>query len=208
MMTIRQMNRTPIWMIVYKVISRILVFFIVGITVPVIFVNLMYIFKMNLNPKEIPDIFGIKMLSVISGSMEDYLMIGDAILIQETMEINLGDIITFWQTEDELITHRVIRIEDENGILKYITKGDNNNTEDREKVNIDKIEGKVIFRLAKIGEIVTFLKTPMGMIFLIGLPTIWIMLVHYSNQKIVHKKLERKLKRLEFDNLKNKHDKG
>lgn len=89
---------------------------------------------------------------IATGSMEPMIYPGDVILIERVGvdSIKTNDVIQF-QRGNILISHRVIDIgEDENGPY-YITKGDNNSAPDLEKVKVDKIKGKVVFVIPKIG---------------------------------------------------------
>ena len=63
--------------------------------------------------------------------------------------------------------HRVERIENENGIFKIITKGDNNTQEDTNPVYEEQIIGKVIFKIKYL-----------------GLPSVWLNKLTHSNQTI------------------------
>jgi hypothetical protein len=58
-------------------------------------------------------------------------------------DIRIGDIITFMDESEHLVTHRVVRILDINGELKFLTKGDNHVTWDP-VVAKDRVVGKVI----------------------------------------------------------------
>ena len=69
-----------------------------------------------------------------------FFQFGDIIIIKDSDDYEVGDIITYNNNNDYLITHRIISKE---GAL-FETKGDNNNTKDRNIVSKDKIEGKVI----------------------------------------------------------------
>lgn len=71
------------------------------------------------------------------------LQIGDIVITQKNDDYNIGEIITFNVNKQYLITHRIVG-KQEGG---FITKGDNNNTEDIEKVIKEDIEGKVIYNL-------------------------------------------------------------
>lgn len=64
---------------------------------------------------------------------------------KDPSQINIGDIISYKAKFIEgLVVHRIVNIsEDENGIY-YITKGDNNNSPDPQKVRFEDIHGVVI----------------------------------------------------------------
>ena len=87
-----------------------------------------------------PMIFGAKPEAVFSGSMRPEYEIGTIIYYRQVPkeEIAIGDVITF-QMGNDLVTHRVHRIEND----AYITKGDANNTEDQVSLSYSDIKGKV-----------------------------------------------------------------
>lgn len=72
---------------------------------------------------------------VLSGSMEPAFFRGDLLFLtnHEEEPIRAGEIIVFKIEGREIpIVHRVIKLhEKENGTLKFLTKGDNNNVDDR-----------------------------------------------------------------------------
>ena len=80
----------------------------------------------------------IEIYNVKTGSMEDNIHVGDYILILKKTNYKVGDIVTY-KREDYMITHRIVKIENDT----YITKGDANNTED-EAIKKDSIVGKVV----------------------------------------------------------------
>lgn len=84
--------------------------------------------------------FDMGTLLICSGSMEPELEIGDIIIIKKYDNYEIGDIVTYLDDDNILVTHRIIE-KTENG---FVLKGDNNNTKDKEIVNKDIIAGKVI----------------------------------------------------------------
>ena len=115
----------------WKIISIIIYILII----PILIINFTLIIKSFINPNETPSILGYKNYIIVSGSMEPTIMTGDSIFVKEVPqnEIKINDIISF-QDGNIITTHRIIKIEEENGIKKYTTKGDNNNIEDKEKI--------------------------------------------------------------------------
>lgn len=96
----------------------------------------------------VPSIFGYATLSVETGSMEGTINIGDLVLIKDTGEYKIGDIVTYIREGDRIpTTHRIIYYT-ENG---YITKGDSNNTKDNDEITKDMIFGEVIKIYPKAG---------------------------------------------------------
>lgn len=100
---------------------------------------------------------------VMSGSMEDGISVNDVVVAVKQSDYKVKDIVSY-KSGSMLVTHRIID-ETETG---YITKGDANNTEDGE-VAKGAIVGKVIFVIPKIGSIIYFFKTPLGMLVLFSL---------------------------------------
>ena len=66
---------------------------------------------------------------------------GDIVIVKKQESYEIGDIITYYLDENCLITHRIVE-KYENG---FITKGDDNNVNDKEIVKLDQIIGKVIY---------------------------------------------------------------
>lgn len=64
----------------------------------------------------------------------------DIVIIQKTNSYEVGDIITYNYENKYLVTHRIVKKEN-NG---FITKGDNNNSEDIENIKVENVKGKVI----------------------------------------------------------------
>lgn len=100
--------------------------------------------------------FKYKPTAIMSNSMHPIYNRGDVVIIEKsnkTMLKNLKnyDIIEYI-LDGTIVAHRVIHIEKHNeGEKLYITKGDNNNLADNQKVTEEQILGKVKFRIPKIG---------------------------------------------------------
>lgn len=138
--------------------------------------NLTIIIKGTIAPEKPPSVLGVTPMVVLSGSMsgdaEDHIEIGDLIFVgkADADELETGDVISFMDG-DVFVTHRIIEIRTgEEGGLEFITKGDANNSPDIRPVPEDKLVGKYMFRIAKVGDFALFLQTPMGMVLFIALP--------------------------------------
>lgn len=68
------------------------------------------------------------------------LDINDIIIVKKCKNYEIGDIITYNYQNKYFITHRII----EKNKNSFITKGDNNNSEDLEDIKIQNVKGKVI----------------------------------------------------------------
>ena len=77
------------------------------------------------------------MIGVGSGSMEPTIDKGDAIIIA-------------FRRGKKMIVHRIVSIEEVDGVYIYHTKGDANNSEDRINLQISDIIGTVKFKIPKI----------------------------------------------------------
>jgi signal peptidase len=111
---------------------------------------------------------------VTSGSMIPTLQVGDLLVLQRVPEdqLKVGNIIVFKDNDtyfhtDNPIVHRIIRIENVSGELRFITKGDANLPEDQGYRTYDEIIGKEIVRIPYIGSVSMFLKTPEGIAVII-----------------------------------------
>ena len=127
---------------------------------------------------------------------------GDVVLVKtingDKEEIKKGDVITF-RKNLEVITHRVIDIEENNGENVYVTKGDNNNLEDQERVEKSELLGKVVVVIPYLGNIIGILENKI--IFLILVLIFLILLLYKIN--IQEKKENRRLKK-KIDDEKNR----
>lgn len=94
---------------------------------------------------------------VLTGSMEPVIFPGDVVFIrkmktqEDISRLTNGDIINF-KREEITITHRIMEIkEDEAGNLSFVTKGDNNSSQDDRVVQPNEINGIIIKVIPKAG---------------------------------------------------------
>lgn len=125
--------------------------------------NMTIVTQKIFNSDQIPSFFGYKNFVILSGSMENALKTGDVVFVKEKDEIKSGDIISY-REKQAIITHRVMDVIKQDGKIYYKTKGDANDTIDKELVTIDEIEGVYCFKISKIGTIIVFLQSKTGMI--------------------------------------------
>jgi len=117
---------------------------------------------------------------IVSGSMHPSIKVNDAIIIKRTdsTDIQIGDVVTYRSLDPSyygiMITHRVIDIVSEDGEIKYVTKGDANQTRDRSLVAKSQIYGEVIMRIPKLGYLQYFLATAYGWIIAVVIPCVGI----------------------------------
>ncbi len=156
------------------------------ILVPVLILNLYVMFQAKTNEDKVPSVFGYKPFIVLSGSMETKIHKGDLILTKivnpETLKVD--DIIAFRDSENTVTTHRIVDIVVEDGITYFITKGDQNNTQDRNLVEFDDVEGIYIARIPSLGAIMDKLSEPGTIVVVIvGITAIFVIGFLISSKK-------------------------
>jgi len=113
---------------------------------------------------------GYKSYLVQSGSMEPTIMTGDIVVVQKQPEYLKNDVIAFFGSDGRIVTHRVVSISKKGENNIYITKGDANRSVDNDTAASDKIIGRVVLVIPKLGYFVAFSKSLPGLFILIFLP--------------------------------------
>ena len=127
----------------------------------------------------VPSVLGFVPLSVQSDSMIPEFEKGDLIIskaVDDSTALEKGDVITF-KTQlngvDALNTHRIVEVNNTDGVEFYTTKGDNNNMNDDEPVARVSVAAKWDgIKLAGWGEAYDFLTSQFGFFLVILLPLI------------------------------------
>lgn len=144
-----------------------------ALLLPLLVVNLTLIAKSFIAPDKVPDFMGFKPFIVLSGSMEPTILEGDLILtraLQEGQTLKEDDIIAYRFGQETVVTHRIIEVQQGEQGPVYITRGDNNNVEDKAPVALSLVEGLYLYRVAGLGRLAMFLQTPLGLILVVGGP--------------------------------------
>lgn len=89
-------------------------------------------------------------MAVGSGSMEPVIKVADAVVVEKTFDLKMGDILVH-KHGGKIVLHRIIKIEKVFDDYCYYTKGDANNSEDNYLICKEQILGKVIFKIPAIG---------------------------------------------------------
>lgn len=144
-------------------IKKIIFIFLIIILYNIVLLYISYIDKFDT-----PNFYIYKAYLISTDSMKPELNIDDVIIIKriEESDLKVGDIVTF-KKNGKVITHRIIKISNEDDITTYITKGDNNNIADEEKLTIEDIEGKEIIKIPKLGKAVGLFKNGIVIILVI-----------------------------------------
>jgi signal peptidase len=141
-----------------------------------------------------PTIAGHRLYVVLSGSMSPAFEAGSLVVVRpaEAEEIAVGDIITYREPGEgaKLTTHRVVEVEDENG-LQFITKGDANEVVDQGPVPAENLVGKVVFAIPYAGYVADFAQSPQGLVTLVIIPGILIIVFEARNLLRYAAELER-----------------
>lgn len=150
---------------------------------PILIVNVTLITKSYLNKEEVPTWSGYFPMIVLTDSMYPEIKSGDLILCRtaEASEVREGDVISFFDpmgNGTSVVTHRVIRITEENGDRSFVTMGDNNNTEDPVPVTAEELIGIYRTRIPGAGNVAMFMQTTPGLIVCVILPML--LLVGYD----------------------------
>lgn len=157
--------------------------------------------------KEVPDVFGYKVLQVMSGSMSGEFETGDTILIKEIKnesDLKIGDVVTYKIAKNTLVTHRIVYINKTGENLSYTLKGDANNTEDSEKIMFSKIEGMYVKKLKLIGQMINFMQKPYGIVIVFTIPILLVILIMYNEKIKEERRSRRREKRLNYELKRNK----
>lgn len=169
---------------------------ILGIILIVIVYNIILTFISSISSNNGTSIFGYKACIITSNSMEPTINCDDVVIIKKCEEKDLytGDIITFQQNQ-ESITHRILKIEkdsSENANV-YITKGDNNNTEDVEKTNYSQIQGKYVIAIPQLGKIILMLDNKLIVLIIILILLILCFFKVSKQEKIENRREKKKI---------------
>ena len=164
--------------------KKVLSIIVLIILIPILLISLVILINSYVRPNEVPSFLGWKPFIVLSGSMETQISAGDIVVVKQvdTNTLKKGDIIAF-KENDIVITHRIDEIIQEENTTKYITKGDNNNTQDMGYVVPEQIEGKYEFKIARLGNLAMFTQTPLGMIVCLSIPILILIVIQIKDSK-------------------------
>ncbi len=170
----------------YKSINNWLIILACIILIPILLINLYIMFQSATNNDKIPSVFGYKPFIVLSGSMESEIFKGDLVVTKiidpETLKIE--DVIAFRDAEDTVTTHRIIDIVKNEGVTYFITKGDNNTSQDINLVEYGDVEGKYVFRIPGIGSMMKSLSEPTTLVILVcGITVLFVIGFMISNKR-------------------------
>jgi signal peptidase I len=121
-------------------------------------------------------IAGYHALTVVSGSMEPRIHIGDVVVNRSVSPLRAkpGDVISFRDPANlhRVITHRVRRVRVQGLRARFVTQGDANNVAERWDIPIDGKIGQVELQIPKVGYGLSFVRSPFGRILFLALPAL------------------------------------
>ncbi|MDG6229689.1 MAG: signal peptidase I [Candidatus Thermoplasmatota archaeon] len=97
---------------------------------------------------------GVTPTVIYSGSMAPEYQVGDIVLIDDvnTSTLQVGDIVQYLSFDNtSKIIHRIVEITEEDGRTYYLTKGDANPSDDFRPIPAQRILGRPMFTIPKLG---------------------------------------------------------
>ncbi|MBQ0037959.1 MAG: signal peptidase I [Clostridiales bacterium] len=112
-------------------------------------------------------LFGLQPFTVLSGSMEPTYKTGSIVYVKKVdyRSLAVGDPITFMLDEKTVATHRIVEIvpdEEEPDVVRYRTKGDNNDSVDGGLVHYKNVIGMPVFTIPYLGYAANYIQNPPG----------------------------------------------
>lgn len=129
-------------------------------------------------------LFGLKLFTVTSGSMEPNYPVGSLVYSTpiNASEIKVGDVITFMNSKDTVVTHRVSEVITETStsgttVTKFRTKGDANEFADNKLVHEKNVIGTPVAVIPLLGYVSYYLQRPPGLYIALIIGTFLVTLI-------------------------------
>ena len=132
---------------VIKIVFDVIIYFLIGM---LLLYLCLVIYQRNIKKSELLQIDDYYIFQIASSSMEADLHVGDYIVVLDTNDYEVGDIVTY-KEDGSYITHRIYDIDGE----KVITKGDANESLD-DSIEKEQILGKVLFKLTILSFVIKY----------------------------------------------------
>ena len=119
-------------------------------------------------------LIGLDVYMVQSPSMEPTCPVGSVIWVKKISDpskLKINDVVTFQLTKRSTATHRIIRIEESDADpagYVFITKGDNNDSEDNVPLSPSDVIGKEIVTIPYLGYVANYVQTKPGVYVAFG----------------------------------------
>jgi signal peptidase len=123
-----------------------------------------------------PSFLGYGSLTVLSGSMEPTLHVGDVVVERRVppLALRVGDVVTFRDPANpgRLYTHRVVSMSASEGSVAFVTRGDANTGVERWSIPEGGSVGRVEYRIPLLGYVTNRAGSRFGRFALIVLPAL------------------------------------
>ena len=165
-------------------------------------------------------VFGFRLFTVATGSMKGVYNVNDVIAVKDfdNKKLKVGDDIAFIGNrgglENKLVTHRIIKIEEESNGRIFTTKGVKNSVEDP-SITESQILGKVVGVVPVVTQINHVVKSQLGFFCLIFCPLVLVIVLEILQtitdiklennelQEINKKEINDKVNHIESNNVDN-----
>ncbi len=165
-------------------------------------------------------VFGFRLFTVATGSMKGVYNVNDVIAVKDfdNKKLKVGDDIAFIGNrgglENNLVTHRIIKIEEESNGRIFTTKGVKNSVEDP-SITESQILGKVVGVVPVVTQINHVVKSQLGFFCLIFCPLVLVIVLEILQtitdiklennelQEINKKEINDKVNHIESNNVDN-----
>jgi signal peptidase len=138
----------------------------------------------------VPTFVGYGSLTVLSGSMEPTLHVGDVVLEHHISPVSarVGDVVTFRDPEApaRLYTHRVVSMSVSGKEVSFVTRGDANTGVERWRIPVGGRIGRVEYRIPLVGYLTNRAGSRLGRLALIVVPAI--LLAVFEVRRVWHRK--------------------
>lgn len=157
------------------------------ILIPMLIINCTLIVKSLTNRDDVPSMFGVAPMIVLTDSMYPGIQSGDLVFCKtaDAKDVKVGDVISFFDPavsqRQSVVTHRVIAIDSKTGA--FTTKGDANNTEDKLPVPPENLVGIYKARIAGAGNVAMFMQSSTGFVICVLLPIILLVIFDSVRRK-------------------------
>ena len=143
-----------------------------------------------------------KIYAVKSGSMQPTIKTGAVVLVRPADEYKEGDIVSFQDPsstkKSDVITHRILKIEEKNGAKTFKTKGDANEGSDSASITQSAIIGKEFVNVSYLGYLLGYIKTLPGLVLIVIIPATIIIYeevnkIKHETKQIIAKRREKRI---------------
>lgn len=161
----------PLKIVLWSILGAILLFVLIVVSTLLV--------QKYVKKTPVPMFAGCASMIVITGSMSGTIEKGDMVIVKRTNDYKLGDIVTYVDTNGEVVTHRIVNYGSQEGT--FVTKGDANPTTDGKDISVDQIAGEVVLTIPKVGWVFDWFLHGGGIIYTIALLAIIVAAVYFWN---------------------------